>query len=75
MIVEHNHAMLRIEIERETDGRWIGEAPDLPGVMAYGATESEARLKTVALALRVMADRLEHGEPLPPEARDLFTAA
>jgi predicted RNase H-like HicB family nuclease len=67
--------MLRIEIEREDDGRWIGEAPALPGVMAYGDTEEEALAKTEALALRVMADRLEHGEPLPAEARDLFAPA
>jgi predicted RNase H-like HicB family nuclease len=67
--------MLKIEIEREEDGRWVGEAPDLPGVLAYGATEAEARTKTTALALRVIADRLEHGEPVPPEVRDLFVAA
>ena len=67
--------MLRIEIEREVDGRWIGEAPDLPGVMAHGTSETEARRKTAALALRVMADRLEHGEPLPDEVRDIFSTA
>src|ERR1700682_230632 len=43
-------AMLKIEIEREQDGRWIGEVPELPGVLAYGATEAEARVKTTALA-------------------------
>ena len=57
--------MLRIEIAREDDGRWIAEIPDLPGVMAYGSTEAEARLRAEALALRVIADRLEHGEPVP----------
>jgi predicted RNase H-like HicB family nuclease len=67
--------MLRIEIEREEDGRWIGEVPDLPGVLAYGATEAEARVKTTALALRVIADRIEHGEPVPFEPSDLFFAA
>ena len=67
--------MLKIEIERESDGRWIGEAPDLPGVLAYGETEAEARMKTTALALRVIADRIEHGEPVPPEVRKLFVAA
>jgi predicted RNase H-like HicB family nuclease len=41
--------MLRIEIEREEDGRWIGEVPELPGVLAYGSTEAEARNKTTAL--------------------------
>jgi predicted RNase H-like HicB family nuclease len=67
--------MIKIEIEREEDGRWIGEVPVLPGVIAYGATEAEARTKAIALALRVIADRIEHGEPVPAEARDLFVAA
>jgi len=53
---------LRVEIEQEADGRWIAEVPDLPGVMAYGATSDEARARVQALALRVVADRLEHGE-------------
>ncbi len=52
----------RIETEREDDGRWIAEVPELPGVMAYGATLAEARFKAQALALRVVAERLEHGE-------------
>ncbi len=51
-----------IEIEREADGRWIAEVPDLPGVLAYGSSEREAKAKVQALALRVVADRLEHGE-------------
>ncbi len=67
--------MLKIEIEREEDGRWIGEVPDLPGVIACGATEEEARNKAAVLALRVIADRIEHGEPAPIEARDLFAVA
>jgi len=67
--------MLRIEIEHEADGRWLGEIPALPGVMAYGKTATEARTKATALALRVIADRIEHGEPLPAEARDLFAPA
>ena len=52
---------MKIQIERETDGRWIAEVPDLPGVMAYGKTRKEAVRKAEALALRVIADRLEHG--------------
>jgi predicted RNase H-like HicB family nuclease len=68
-------AMLRIEIEREEDGRWIGEVPELPGVLAYGATEAEARVKATALALHVIADRIEHGEPVPFDPGDLFIAA
>ncbi len=67
--------MLKIEIEREEDGRWIGEIPDLLGVLVYGATEAEARTKVTALALRVLADRIERGEPVPFDPRDLFVAA
>jgi predicted RNase H-like HicB family nuclease len=48
---------MRIEIEKESDGRWIAEIPDLPGVMMYGQTRTEAIFKVEALALRVMADR------------------
>jgi len=51
-----------VEIEREQDGRWIADITDLPGVMAYGRTRKEAVAKVQALALRVLADRLEHGE-------------
>jgi len=53
---------LRVELELEEDDRWIAEVPDLPGVMAYGATQEEARARVQALALRVVADRLENGE-------------
>ena len=52
----------KIEMEQEEDGRWIAEISELPGVLAYGRTEIEARAPVQALALRVMADRLEHGE-------------
>jgi len=62
---------MNIEIEREEDGRWIAEVPDLPGVMTYGETRAEAVSKAEALALRVLADRLEHGEEIP-ELRELF---
>jgi predicted RNase H-like HicB family nuclease len=54
-----------VEIERESDGRWIVEVPDLPGVLVYGASRDEALARGKALALRVIADRLEHGEALP----------
>jgi predicted RNase H-like HicB family nuclease len=57
--------MLSIEIEREVDGRWIGEVPELPGVLAYGAAASEAKAKAMALAFHVIADRIEHGEQAP----------
>ncbi len=53
--------MLKIETEREDDGRWLAEVPELPGVLAYGATEAEARDKATALALRVIADRCLDG--------------
>jgi predicted RNase H-like HicB family nuclease len=56
---------MMIEIEREEDGRWIAEIPDLSGVMTYGQTRDEAIRKAQALALRVLADRLEHGEKVP----------
>lgn len=65
---------MQIELEREEDGRWIGEVPALPGVVAYGATKEEARTKAEALAFRVIADRIEHGEPVPPEAHRVFAA-
>jgi predicted RNase H-like HicB family nuclease len=55
----------RIELEKETDGRWLAEVPDLVGVMTYGATRDEALAKVQALALRVIAERLEHGEARP----------
>jgi predicted RNase H-like HicB family nuclease len=53
---------LQIEIEREHDRRWIGEVPDLPGVMAYGATRDEAIDRVKALAVRVLADRLQEDQ-------------
>ena len=56
---------LSIEVEQEVDGRWIAEVPELPGVMAYGHTRKEAIDRTKALSLRVLADRLDHGEPVP----------
>ena len=65
---------MRIEIEREKDGRWIAEVPDLPGVMVYGETRKQAITKAEALALRVIADRLDHGETIP-ELRELFAVS
>jgi predicted RNase H-like HicB family nuclease len=56
---------VNIEIEREDDGRWIAEVPDLPGVMVYGHSREEAISRVKALALRVLADRLENGETIP----------
>jgi predicted RNase H-like HicB family nuclease len=51
-----------IECEREVDGRWLAEVPELPGVLAYGASAEEATAKAEVLALRVLAERLEHNE-------------
>ena len=62
---------MKIEVEREDDGRWIAEVPDLPGVMVYGATRQDAVAKAEALALRAIADRLDHGEAIP-ELDELF---
>lgn len=55
-----------IELDREADGRWIAEVPELPGVLTYGQTRDEAVARVQALALRVLAERLEHNEA-PPE--------
>ena len=54
-----------IELEQEQDQRWIAEVLELPGAMAYGSTPDNAKAKAQALALGVLADRLEHGEPVP----------
>lgn len=54
--------LFTIEIEQETDGRWLAEVPELPGVLAYGSISDAAVARVQALALRVVADRLEHDE-------------
>ena len=64
-----------VEIEEEADGRWIADVPALPGVMVYGRTLDEARAKVQALALRVLADRLEHDETAPELVSIQFQAA
>ncbi|MDE3224214.1 MAG: type II toxin-antitoxin system HicB family antitoxin [Nitrospirota bacterium] len=66
----------QIELEQEEDGRWIAEVTDLPGVMAYGKTRDQALGAAQALALRVLADRLEHGEAVPEQLLNVsFVAA
>jgi len=65
---------MRIEVEREEDGRWIAEVPDLPGVLVYADSRNQAISKAEALALRVLADRLEHGEEIP-ELREVFAVS
>jgi predicted RNase H-like HicB family nuclease len=64
-----------LECEREEDGRWLAEVPQLPGVLAYGATADEAMSKAEILALRVLADRLEHGESRPQSISISFNVA
>ncbi|HSF34010.1 MAG TPA: type II toxin-antitoxin system HicB family antitoxin [Candidatus Tectomicrobia bacterium] len=64
-----------VEIEQEDDGRWIAEVLELPGVLTYGQTPEEATAKVQALALRVVADRLEHGEAGPDLLSISFAAA
>jgi predicted RNase H-like HicB family nuclease len=66
---------LNIETELEDDGLWIAEIPQLPGVLAYGLTSDEASARAEVLALRVLADRLEHGEAKPVEIRISLPAA
>ena len=56
---------LTIRLLRERDGRWISDIPELPGVTVYGSTPEEATLKVKALALRVIAEEIEHGEMKP----------
>lgn len=56
---------LTFEIEKESDGRWLAEIPEIPGAMAYGATRAEAIARAEALALRALAERIEHGEAGP----------
>jgi predicted RNase H-like HicB family nuclease len=63
-----------IETEQEEDGRWIAEVIELPGVLAYGSTQREAIAQVEALALRVLADRIEHGEDVPGVA-SVFTVS
>jgi predicted RNase H-like HicB family nuclease len=61
---------LRVEFDRETDGRWIADVPALPGVMVYGRTRKQALTAVEALMLRVIADGLEHGEAVPVSFRE-----
>lgn len=64
-----------VEYEREDDGRWVAEVIELPGVLAYGETSDEAIAKAQALALRVLADRLENGDSSPEFVTISFAAA
>jgi predicted RNase H-like HicB family nuclease len=66
---------LAIEYQREEDGRWLADIPNLPGVTAYGKTRKQATVAVQALALRLIADRLEHGEAVPGPMNVSFIAA
>ena len=66
---------LPIEVEREDDGRWLAEIPDLPGVLAYGDTPAEVVAHVQALALRALADRVERGEAVPDGVAGLFAVS
>lgn len=63
-----------LELEQEVDGRWLAEIPELPGVMAYGTTPAQAGAKAKALALRVLAERMEEESSLPGISNIVFTA-
>jgi predicted RNase H-like HicB family nuclease len=65
----------KVETEREDDGRWLAEVLELPGVLAYGESQETAVSKVQALALRVIAERLEHGEAGPDLISISFKAA
>lgn len=67
--------VLTIEFEQEADGRWLAEVPNLPGVQTYGNTQTDAIARVQALALRVLAERLEHGEAVPELLDVSFRAA
>ena len=66
---------LDIELDQETDGRWIADVPSMPGVMVYADSPEEALVKVKVLALRVLADQIEHGEIAADSLNDLFQAA
>src|SRR5207247_1524845 len=70
-----NAFSLAIEYHRETDGRWLADIPALPGVTAYGRTKKAATAAAQALALRLIADRLEQGEAVPGSFNVSFIAA
>jgi len=65
---------IRVEIERELDGRILASVPELPGVMAYGVTQDEAVRKVKSIALQVLADMIESGEDVPAPLKVLFAA-
>jgi predicted RNase H-like HicB family nuclease len=82
LLPQSNHRVTReervkftIETEQEEDGRWLAEVLELPGALAYGATREEAVAHVQALGLRVLADRIEHGEAVPELVNTVFAIA
>jgi predicted RNase H-like HicB family nuclease len=67
--------IFKVEVEQEEDGRWLAEVLELPGVLAYGQNQDAAVSRVQALALRVVAERLEHGEAGPQLLSISFAAA
>ena len=67
--------VLTIEIDQEEDGRWIAEVVEIAGAMAYGSSSDEARAKAQAIALRALADQLDHGEATADLSNISFAAA
>lgn len=74
-MLSQNSMNLTIDLEQEEDGRWIAEVLELPGVLAYGMTQAEAIATVQALALRVIADKIEHGEFASGLSSFMFSAA
>ena len=64
--------LMKVVVEIEKDGRYLAEVPDIPGAMAYGSTRDEAIARVESLVLRVLAERLDHGEP-SPELSNVFS--
>lgn len=60
-----NRPVMRVDVEQEQDGRWLAEVSALPGAMAYGSTKQKAVARVEALVLRILADKVEHGEVAP----------
>ena len=65
---------MKVEVEQEEDGRWLAEVAAMPGSLAYGATRQEAVARVEALVLRILADKVEHGEE-PPQISQVFSVA
>ncbi len=75
LVVKFNGVTYTVQIDREPDGRWLADIPSLPGVMCYGGDRDEAIAKVQALALRVIAERLEHRDAPPQLVTLTFTTA